>query len=59
MAGASESYQREGVAFLRALLQPDPVKRMTAKQALCHPFLTGSFREVAPDIFPPELEDEE
>jgi hypothetical protein len=59
MAGASQGYQREGIAFLRALLQPDPTKRMTAKEALCHPFLTGSFPEVAPDIFPPELEEEE
>jgi hypothetical protein len=59
MAGASEGYQREGVAFLRGLLHPDPLKRMTAKEAICHPFLIGSFPEVAPDILPPELEEEE
>ncbi len=59
MAGASLDYRREGIAFLRGLLHPDPVKRMTAKQAIHHPFLIGSFPDVAPDLLPPELEEEE
>jgi hypothetical protein len=59
MAGASQEYQRQGVAFLRGLLHPDPGKRMTAKEAIHHPFLIGSFSDVAPDLFPPELEKEE
>jgi hypothetical protein len=59
LAGASLDYRREGIAFLRGLLHPDPVKRMTAKQAIHHPFLIGSFPDVAPDLLPPELEEEE
>ncbi|KXN74777.1 Pkinase-domain-containing protein [Conidiobolus coronatus NRRL 28638] len=29
--------------FIKALIQPDPRKRLTAKQALKHPFITGKF----------------
>jgi hypothetical protein len=52
LAAASEDYQREAIAFLRGLLEPDPKKRMTAQDALGHPFLTGSFPELAPDLVP-------
>jgi hypothetical protein len=50
----AEEYHREGVAFLRGLLDPDPATRMTAHQALNHPFLTGSFL-VAPDLIPTKV----
>jgi hypothetical protein len=56
LAGASEEYQREGVSFLRALLHPDPAKRMTAQGALQHPFLSMDFLSVSPASMPPELE---
>jgi hypothetical protein len=52
LAEASEDYHREGVAFVRGLLDPDPDSRMTAKQALNHPFLVGSFPDVAPALIP-------
>jgi serine/threonine protein kinase len=55
LAGASEEYQREGIDFLRALLNPDPAKRLTAEQALDHPFLTHDFDSVAPDSMPPAI----
>jgi serine/threonine protein kinase len=57
MAAASEEYQREGIHFLRALLNPDPAKRLTAEEAFDHPFLTGAFDSVAPDSLPPETEE--
>ncbi len=57
LAGASEEYQREGIHFLRALLNPDPAKRLTAQQALDHPFLTNAFDSVAPDNMPPKIEE--
>jgi hypothetical protein len=59
MSAVSEDYQRQAVAFLRGLLQPDPAKRLTAKDAVHHPFLAGTFPEVAPDLSPPEPEEEE
>jgi hypothetical protein len=59
LAAASEDYQREGVAFLRGLLEPNPKKRMTAEEAIRHPFLTGSFLEVAPHLLPVVVEEDE
>jgi hypothetical protein len=56
LAGASEEYQRDGIHFLRALLNPDPAKRLTAEQALDHPFLINDFDSVAPDSMPPAIE---
>ncbi len=56
LAGASEEYQREGIHFLRALLNPDHAKHLTAQQALDHPFLTNAFDSVAPDSLPPKIE---
>ncbi len=52
LAEASSEYHWEGVAFLRALLDPDPKKRMSAEQALVHRFLAGTFPEVAADLVP-------
>jgi hypothetical protein len=52
LAAASEAYKREGIAFLRGLLEPNPKKRMTAEDVIRHPFLTCSFLEVAPDLLP-------
>ncbi len=56
LAEASEDYHREGVSFLKALLDPDPSTRMTAEQALAHPFLTGTFLEIRPDLVPTKVE---
>jgi serine/threonine protein kinase len=56
LAGASEDFKREGVSFLRALLQPDPAKRLTARQALEHPFITNAFNSVDPAAMPPKIE---
>jgi hypothetical protein len=44
---------------VRALLHPDPVKRMTAEEALRHPFLSMDFLGVCPTSMPPELEEPE
>ncbi len=55
LAEASEEFQREGVNFLRALLQVDPAKRLTAQQAVEHPFLTKAFLRVAIDSMPPAI----
>jgi hypothetical protein len=52
LAEASEEYHREGVAFLRGLLDSNPDTRMTAEQALEHPFLAGHFPDVPPDLIP-------
>lgn len=41
---------------MRALLQPDPAKRLTVEEALEHPFLTNAFLSVAPDSMPPAIE---
>lgn len=59
LAAASDDYKRAGSDFLRGLLQPAPSKRMTAQDALCHPFLSSGFPEVAPDLMPAKLEKEE
>ncbi len=59
LAGASDEFQRLGVSFLCALLQPDPTKRLNAEQALEHPFLNSDFLGIAPDSMPPEVEEEE
>jgi hypothetical protein len=56
LAGASEEFKREGVSFLRALLQPDPAKRLTAQQALEHLFLASAFDSVDPAALPPQIE---
>ncbi len=56
LAGASEEFKQEGVSFLRALLQPDPARRLTAQQALEHPFLTSAFVTVDPATMPPKYE---
>jgi serine/threonine protein kinase len=53
LAGASEEFQQEAVDFVRALLQTDPGNRLTAEEALLHPFLTKEFLSVAPDSLPP------
>ncbi|CCW65089.1 unnamed protein product [Phytomonas sp. EM1] len=34
-----KTVSEQGIAFVQALLEPDPSKRMTAKEALEHPFL--------------------
>jgi hypothetical protein len=52
LTAASEGYQQEGTAFLCGLLQPDPTKRMTAQEALHHPFFTRTFPEVPPGLLP-------
>jgi hypothetical protein len=54
LAEASEDYHREGVSFLKGLPDPDPSTRMTAEQALAHPFLTGT--SVGPDLVPTKVE---
>jgi hypothetical protein len=56
LAEASENYHREGVSFVRGLLDPNPSTRMTAEGALAHPFLTGSFPEVPPGLVPTKVE---
>jgi serine/threonine protein kinase len=56
LAEASENYHREGVSFVRGLLDPNPSTRMTAEEALAHPFLTGSFPEVPPCLVPTKVE---
>jgi serine/threonine protein kinase len=53
LAGASEEFQQDAVNFVRALLQTDPRKRLTAEAALLHPFLTKAFLSVPPDSLPP------
>jgi serine/threonine protein kinase len=55
LAEASEKFQLDGVDFLRALLQVDPANRLTAQQALEHPFLTKAFLSVAIDSMPPAI----
>jgi hypothetical protein len=48
----SEEFKHKGVDFLRSLLEPDPVKRLTAKGALKHPFLTDNFHSTLLDDMP-------
>lgn len=58
LAGASDEYKRAATDFVFGLLEPDPGKRMTAQDALAHPFLTESFPEVAPDLMPGEVKED-
>ena len=40
---AGEDFQREATHFIQRLLDPNPATRMTAAEALRHPFLTADF----------------
>ncbi len=51
-----EDFHRQGVEFLRGLLDPDPAQRMSVAGALQHPFLTGDFPGAAQDALPPAME---
>jgi hypothetical protein len=55
LAGASEAFHREAVDFVMRLLQAEPARRMTAQQALRHPFLSGDCLGVAVGALPPKL----
>lgn len=55
LAAASEEYKEAGSDFVRALLHPDPSKRLTAQGALCHPFLSSSFPGIDPELMPAKL----
>jgi serine/threonine protein kinase len=57
LAEASEEYHREGVSFVRGLLDPNPDTRLTAEEALKHPFLAGDFPDVPPDLIPTLVEE--
>jgi serine/threonine protein kinase len=52
LAGVSQDFKRKGLDFLQSLLEPDPVKRMTAEGALSHPFLTDDFHSTPLDDMP-------
>lgn len=54
----SEDFKQDGVDFLRGLLHPDPLERMTAEQALLHPFLKKGFLSAALDNTPPPVQKE-
>lgn len=41
---------------MRALLHPDPIKRLTADKALQHPFLASANLGVPLESMPPEVE---
>lgn len=55
LAEVSEDFKREGVSFVRGLLHPNPRERLTAEQALLHPFLTKDFVGAALDNKPPAI----
>jgi serine/threonine protein kinase len=44
---------------LRGLLHPNPDARLTAAQALLHPFLSNEFVTVEPDAMPPDVGDDD
>lgn len=58
LAGVSEDFKGDGEDFLRGLLHPNPADRLTAEQALRHPFLTDHFLTAALDTMPPAVEKE-
>lgn len=58
LAAVSEEFHQEAIDFLRALLHPDPARRMTAERALQYTFLTTSFLRIATDGLPPSTESE-
>jgi hypothetical protein len=58
LAEASKNFKRDGISFLRALLQTNPANRLTAEKALQHPFLASAFNCVAPGKMPPKVEEE-
>ena len=47
LSSASPDYEAEAAHFLRRLLDRCPTTRMTAAEALRHPFLTKEFAEVS------------
>ncbi len=58
LAAAGEDFCQAGTDFLLSLLQADPSKRMTAKDAVRHPFLTSPFPEAALQTLPFTLEED-
>ncbi len=56
LAEVSKAFHREGVDFLRGLLHPDPAHRLTAEQALQHPFLTSDSLGGTQHELPPKVE---
>ncbi len=58
LSGASEDFRHAATDFLRGLLHPHPWKRMTAQDAVRHPFLTDGFLEIGPDKMPAPVGEE-
>jgi hypothetical protein len=58
LVGVTDEFCQAGTDFLLGLLQPDPSKRMTAKDAVHHPFLTSPFLGAALDVMPVELDED-
>ncbi len=58
LAEVSGEFQRDAVDFLRALLRLDPANRLTAEEALQHPFLSSRYDSDALDSLPPNMQEE-
>jgi hypothetical protein len=58
LAGVTKEFCKAGTDFLLGLLQPDPSKRMTAEDAVHHPFLTSPFPAADLDVMPVKLDED-
>jgi hypothetical protein len=55
LGNVSEAFHREGISFVRSLLNANPAQGPKAEEALRHPFLTSHFVGDALDLMPPKV----